>query len=104
MVAEKAGKVFGIMYNQRTNPVFQKARDLIAKGELGDLKRVIWIITNWYQPEEPSVPVKPDKPGGGSHLPQAGQLWWPVPILALAGIVFFTVGWVRRKTQENGNE
>ncbi len=49
--AEKAGKVFGIMYNQRTSPVFQKARDLIAKGELGDLKRVIWIITNWYRPQ-----------------------------------------------------
>lgn len=62
------------------------------------------VITNCYQPEEPSVPVTPDKPGGGSLLPQTGQLWWPVPILALAGIVFFTVGWVRRKTQENGNE
>ncbi|MGN0268745.1 MAG: Cna B-type domain-containing protein [Lachnospiraceae bacterium] len=65
------------------------------------------VITNCYQPEEPSVPVtpdKPDKPGGGSLLPQTGQLWWPVPILALAGIVFFTVGWIRRKTQENGNE
>ena len=62
------------------------------------------VITNCFQPEEPSVPVTPDKPGGGSHLPQTGQLWWPVPILALTGIVFFTVGWVRRKTQENGNE
>lgn len=62
------------------------------------------VITNCYQPEKPSVPVTPDKPGGGSLLPQTGQLWWPVPILALAGIVFFTVGWVRRKTQENGNE
>ena len=25
-VAEKSGKVFGIMYNQRTNPVYQKLR------------------------------------------------------------------------------
>ena len=33
-VAEKSGKVFGIMYNQRTNPLYQKLRDLIKSGEL----------------------------------------------------------------------
>ncbi|MBM7581181.1 putative dehydrogenase [Caldicoprobacter guelmensis] len=48
-VAEKSGKVFGIMYNQRTNPVYQKLRDLIKSGELGEIKRIIWIITNWYR-------------------------------------------------------
>ena len=26
-VANKSGKVFGIMYNQRTNPLYQKVRD-----------------------------------------------------------------------------
>lgn len=49
--AEKSGKVFGIMYNQRTNPLYQKVRDLITSGELGDIKRTIWIITNWYRPQ-----------------------------------------------------
>ena len=29
-VAIASGKTFGIMYNQRTNPVFAKVRDLIA--------------------------------------------------------------------------
>lgn len=48
-VAEKSGKVFGIMYNQRTNPVYQKLRDLIKSGELGEIKRINWIITNWYR-------------------------------------------------------
>ncbi|MFO7296177.1 MAG: Gfo/Idh/MocA family oxidoreductase [Caldicoprobacter sp.] len=48
-VAQKSGKVFGIMYNQRTNPVYQKLRDLIKSGELGEIKRIIWIITNWYR-------------------------------------------------------
>ncbi len=50
-VAAKSGKVFGIMYNQRTNPLFQKLRDLVQSGELGDLKRTNWIITNWYRPQ-----------------------------------------------------
>lgn len=50
--AEKSGKVFGIMYNQRTNPIFRKARDLILSGETGELKRIVWIITNWYRRQE----------------------------------------------------
>lgn len=47
--AKKSGKLFGVMYNQRTNPMFQKVRKLVQDGELGDLKRVIYIITNWYR-------------------------------------------------------
>jgi len=48
-VAEKSDKVFAIMYNQRTNPVYQKLKDLIDSGELGEIKRSVWIITNWYR-------------------------------------------------------
>lgn len=36
--------------------------------------------------------------GGGSKLPQTGQLWWPVPVLALAGLVLVIFGLVRRKS------
>lgn len=42
---------FGIMYNQRTNPLYQKLHDLIKSGELGELKRTNWIITSWYRPQ-----------------------------------------------------
>lgn len=49
--AEKAGTVFGIMFNQRTNPLFQKARELVQNGWLGEPKRLVWIITNWYRPQ-----------------------------------------------------
>lgn len=49
--AKKSGLLFGIMYNQRTNPVYQKLRDLIQSGELGGIKRVSWIITDWYRPQ-----------------------------------------------------
>jgi len=48
-VAEKSGRVFGIMYNQRTDPVYQKVRDVIRSGELGEITRTNWIITNWYR-------------------------------------------------------
>lgn len=49
--AKKSGKVFGIMYNQRTNPVYQKLRELIQNGSLGHIKRIAWIITDWYRPQ-----------------------------------------------------
>lgn len=48
--AEKSNRVFGIMYNQRTNPMYQKLRDLVRSGELGELKRTNWII-DWYRPQ-----------------------------------------------------
>ena len=47
--AEKSGKVFGIMYNQRTSPLYQKLRDLVKSGEVGEIKRINWIITDWYR-------------------------------------------------------
>ena len=47
--AQKSGKVFGIMFNQRTNPLYQKAREIVKSGSLGELKRTVWIITNWFR-------------------------------------------------------
>lgn len=49
--AKKTDKKFFIMYNQRTNCVYRKLKDLIQGGELGDLKRMVWIITSWYRPQ-----------------------------------------------------
>lgn len=47
--AAKAGTVFSMMYNQRTNPLYAKLKDLVESGQLGSLKRMVWIITNWYR-------------------------------------------------------
>lgn len=47
--AKKSGLLFGIMYNQRTNPRFAKMREMIQNGELGQITRVTWIITDWYR-------------------------------------------------------
>jgi len=46
---KKATRVFGIMYNQRTNPIYLKLRNMILNGELGEIRRTCWIITNWYR-------------------------------------------------------
>lgn len=47
--ADKAGVKFGIMFNQRTNPIYRKAREIVQSGALGKPKRLVWIITNWYR-------------------------------------------------------
>lgn len=49
--SSKTDKLFGIMYNQRTNPLYQKLRDLVTSGELGEIRRTNWIITTWYRPQ-----------------------------------------------------
>lgn len=43
--------VFGMMFNQRTNHVYRKMKEIMESGELGALKRTSWIITNWYRPQ-----------------------------------------------------
>ncbi|NIK76217.1 putative dehydrogenase [Paenibacillus castaneae] len=45
----KSNVVFSMMYNQRTNPIYVKLKQLIDDGELGEVKRTNWIITNWYR-------------------------------------------------------
>ncbi len=40
---------FGMMFNQRTNCVYRKMKEMIEGGELGDIKRMSWLITNWYR-------------------------------------------------------
>lgn len=48
-VAEESGMVFGIMFNQRTNPCYTAAKKIIEEGKLGAPKRLTWIITNLYR-------------------------------------------------------
>lgn len=44
-------KVFAAMFNQRTDPHYTKLRKLIHEGELGQIRRVVWVITNWFRTE-----------------------------------------------------
>jgi predicted dehydrogenase len=48
-VAVSSRKVFGIVYNQRTNPLYRKVKDLVESSELGELKRISWTVTSWYR-------------------------------------------------------
>ena len=48
-VARESGRVFAVMLNQRNNPLFRRAREIVHGGQLGQLKRTVWIITNWYR-------------------------------------------------------
>ena len=47
--AEKAGKTLTFMFNQRTNCVYRAMKELLESGELGAVKRMSWIITDWYR-------------------------------------------------------
>lgn len=48
-VAEKSDKVFAVMLNQRTNHVYRKMKEIVEGGEYGRIKRVNWIVTDWYR-------------------------------------------------------
>lgn len=42
---------FGIMFNQRTNKLYQKVKDIVSSGELGQIRRSQWIINTWWRPD-----------------------------------------------------
>ena len=49
-VADKHPEVvFGMMFNQRTNHVYRKMRELVQSGKYGEIRRTNWLITNWYR-------------------------------------------------------
>ncbi len=43
---------FAMMFNQRTNCVYRKMKEIIAEGGIGEIQRVTWIITNWFRTEK----------------------------------------------------
>jgi predicted dehydrogenase len=47
----RPGQVFAAMFNQRTDPFYLKIRELIQTGALGEIRRVNWIVTNWFRTE-----------------------------------------------------
>lgn len=47
------------------------------------------------EPEPPVEIEDPDTPK--AELPQTGMLQWPVPLLAMAGLALFTLGWMKEQ-------
>ena len=50
--AKDAKALFGMMFNQRTNCLYRKMREMVQNGELGEIKRVNWIVTSWYRTQD----------------------------------------------------
>lgn len=49
--AEKHDVVFGMMFNMRTNHLYKKMHELVNSGKYGRIRRINWLITNWYRPQ-----------------------------------------------------
>lgn len=50
--SEKSGALFGMMFNQRTNCLYRKMREIVMEGGIGELQRVNWIITDWFRTQQ----------------------------------------------------
>lgn len=40
---------FGMMFNQRTNCVYRKLKEMVSSGDYGQIRRTNWLITTWYR-------------------------------------------------------
>ena len=49
--AKTCNAKFGMIFNQRTNCVYRKMREIVHDGGIGELQRVNWIITDWFRTE-----------------------------------------------------
>ena len=47
--SKTSSALFGMMFNQRTNPLYRKMREMVQGGTVGEIQRVNWIITNWFR-------------------------------------------------------
>lgn len=48
-IAEKVGKTFQVNFVMRATTPFSKIKQIIEDGEIGEIRRLTWIITNWYR-------------------------------------------------------
>ena len=107
--ASSSNVVFSMMYNQRTNPLYQKLKDLVDSGELGDIRRTNWIITDWYRSQHyydsGSWRATWEGEGGGVLLNQAPHqldLWqWTVSLMPKRVRAFCYFGKARDIEVEN---
>ncbi|MBM4761183.1 Gfo/Idh/MocA family oxidoreductase [Bacillus sp. B15-48] len=49
--ASKPELTFAIFFNQRTNDLYKKVKEMIDNGEIGNIRRTNWIITTWWRPQ-----------------------------------------------------
>ena len=44
-------QIFAAMFQLRTDPKYRKIKGILQRGELGQIVRMSWIITDWYRTE-----------------------------------------------------
>lgn len=49
LLDKKPDVIGALMLNQRTNRMYAKAKELIEAGKIGQIKRVNFIVTDWYR-------------------------------------------------------
>lgn len=51
VAASKPELTFSMMFNQRTNALYQTIKEIIENGEIGKIRRTNWLITTWWRPQ-----------------------------------------------------
>ncbi|MFF1253882.1 Gfo/Idh/MocA family protein [Pseudarthrobacter sp. NPDC058329] len=51
VAASKPELTFGIIFNQRNNPLYRRLKEIVENGEIGAIRRTNWIITKWWRPQ-----------------------------------------------------
>ena len=67
----------------------------------------VFIITNTKPDDTPEPSESPEpstSPDEPEKLPQTGQLWWPVPLLFCAGLIFVAAGLIIRRRRGNSDD
>lgn len=47
----KPNLTYAIMFNQRTNKLYKKVKEMVENNEIGKIRRTNWIITTWWRPQ-----------------------------------------------------
>ncbi|MFP4521815.1 MAG: Gfo/Idh/MocA family protein [Fibrobacterota bacterium] len=49
--ARNPDRVFAAMFNRRVDPLYRKMRSIVKGGEVGEIRRVSWTVTDWFRTE-----------------------------------------------------
>ena len=47
--ADRSGKKFGMMFQQRVYPAYRKIREIVHSGQMGEIRRTNWLVNDWYR-------------------------------------------------------
>lgn len=82
-------------YDKNGLPIVWRVTEVTPEGYTVSITQEAgtFVVTNTPKqlPEQPPV-TPPADPPGQKTLPQTGALWWPVPILAAAGLLLIAAG------------